>query len=229
MGRVFSVVLGLVVTVLSAVAHASEWQPAGESDGVKLYARSEPNQGLKYFRGVTRVNVPMKNVLAVVLVRETTPEWFHNMLEDSTLTDNNPDASYCYIWIKGIWPTSDRDTVAHVTVEQDPGTLAVSVVARSAQQERVPPVPGRVRMLNLYTRFTITPISAEVTEVQLDGVADPGGHIPTFATNAVASTLPAKTLANLRRRLLTPGKVDLSVLESVRFAALSMQKIKLPD
>jgi hypothetical protein len=223
-----------VVTAAGAVlsisgAHASDWKPAGESDGVSLFARTEPNQDLTYFRGVTRINAPMKHVLAAVLVRETTPQWFANMLEDSTLKDNNPDASYAYVWIKGVWPTSDRDTVIHVNVEQDPVTLAVSVTAQSAEQERVPPVKGRVRMPNMYSRFTIKAVSANVTEVGLDGVADPGGHIPTFATNAVASKLPAKTLANLRNRLETPGQVDLNALETVRFAALAMQKIKLPQ
>lgn len=226
--RTLSFIVALAVSVLCLNAAASDWTPAGESDGVRLYARSEPDQGLKYFRGVTHINAPMKNVLAAVLVRETTPQWFHNMLEDSTLERNNPDASYCYIWIKGVWPTSDRDTVAHVTVEQDPDSLTVSVVAQSAGQDRVPLHKDRVRMPNMYSRFTIKPISADVTEVQLDGVADPGGNIPSFLTNAVASTLPAKTLSNLRERIQTPGKVDMAMLESERFAALAMQKIKLP-
>ena len=165
----------------------------------------------------------------MLLVRESFPEWFYNMKEDSTLPNDNADQSFCYIWIKGIWPTSDRDTVARVTVEQDPKSLAVSIVARSAEQHRVPIQPDRVRMKNLFSGFTAIPVSAEETEVQLEGVADPGGSIPAFVANMVASDLPAKTLANLRQRLETPGKVDVSVLDKVPFAQMAMQKIKLPQ
>jgi hypothetical protein len=44
----------------------------------------------------------------------------------------------------------------------------------------------------------------------------------------VAGDLPAKTLTALKARL-EAGKVDISVLETVPFAQLSMQKIKLPQ
>ena len=210
-------------------ASAADWKSSGETDGVQIYSKSEPGESLKYFKGVTRIKAPMKNVLAVILVRETFPEWFYNMLEDSTLSSDNPDSSYCYIWIKGVWPTDDRDTVARVTVNQDPQTLAVAITARSAEQHRVPAKKDRVRIQTLYSGFTVKPISADETEVQLEGMADPAGNIPAFVTNMVASDLPAKTLINLRTRLETPGKVDLSVLDKVPFAQLSMQKIKLPQ
>jgi hypothetical protein len=149
------------------------------------------------------------------------------MLEDSTLADDNADASLCYIWIKGVWPTDDRDTVARVTVDQDPKSMAISIIARSAEQQRVPPQKGRVRMPNLYSGFIVRAISPDETEVQLEGMADPGGNIPAFVTNMVASDLPAKSLINLRTRLETPGKVDLTVLDKVPFAVISMKKIKL--
>jgi hypothetical protein len=218
-----------LIAFSSIGAFAADWKSSGETDGVQLYSKSEPGESLKYFKGVTRIKAPMKNVLAVILVRETFPEWVYNMLEDSTLPSDNPDSSYCYIWIKGVWPTDDRDTVARVTVSQDPQTLAVAITAKSTEQHRVPVKKDRVRIQNLYSGFTVRPISAEETEVQLEGVADPAGNIPAFVTNIVASDLPAKTLVNLRTRLETPGKVDLSVLDKVPFAQLSMQKIKLPQ
>jgi hypothetical protein len=167
-------------------------------------------------------------VLAAVLVRETFPEWVFNIKEDRTLATDNADQSYCYIWINGVWPTDDRDTVARVTVDQDPQTLAVAIVARSSEQNRVPPQKGRVRMTNMYSGFTVIPVSANETEVQLEGVADPAGSIQSWVTNMVAADLPAKTLSALKARV-EAGKVDLNALETVPFAKLSMQKIKLPQ
>ncbi len=227
--RVFTTsLIALAVACVSSFANASDWQPTKEVDGVQLYAQRDANEDLKAFKGVIRVKAPMKQVLAAVLVRETFPEWVYNMLEDKTLPTDNADQSYCYIWIKGVWPTSDRDTVAKVTVEQDPKTLAVSVVARSKDQQRVPPQKDRVRMTTMYSGFTVVPVSANETEVQLEGVADPAGNIPNFVVNMVAADLPAKTLTALKARL-EAGKVNIGALETTPFAQLSMQKIKLPD
>jgi hypothetical protein len=229
MRTITTTLLSLAVAFSMTNAHAADWQPTKEVDGVQLFAKSEPGEDFTYFKGVTRVKASMKQVLAVLLVRETFPEWFYNILEDSTLATDNPDQSYCYIWIKGVWPTDDRDTVARVTVDQDPKTHAVSIIARSVEQNRVPAHKDRVRIKNMYSGFTVKPISADETEVQLEGMADPAGKIPSLLTNMVAADLPAKTLAALRVRLEAPGKVDLSVLESVKFAQISMQKIKLPN
>jgi hypothetical protein len=218
--------MAIAIASTSLAVRAQEWQPNGESRGVQLFAKSNPDESLKTFRGVVRVKASMKQVLAAVLVRETFPEWVYNMLEDKTLPTDNADQSFCYIWIKGVWPTSDRDTVARVTVEQNPKTLAVSVIAKSDEQHRVPLKKDRVRMTNMSSGFTVIPISATETEVQLEGLADPAGSIPSFLTNMVADDLPAKTLSALKARLES-GKVDVSVLDTVPFAQLSMQKIKL--
>lgn len=226
--RIFTKAL-VAATILASMPHlhAAEWQPTKDVDGVQLYAKKDQNEDLKAFKGVIKVRASMKQVLAAVLVRETFSEWVYNMLEDRTLTADNADQSFCYMWIKGVWPTSDRDTVARVTVEQDPKTLAVSVVAKSTDQHRVPPQKDRVRMSNMYSGFIVVPVSATETEVQLEGVADPAGNIPNFVTNMVAADLPAKTLTALKARL-EAGKVDVGALDSVPFAQISMQKIKLP-
>jgi hypothetical protein len=227
--RAFTTTLiALAIASVSTYGRAADWQPTKERDGVQLYAKNDPNEGLKSFKGVIRIKASMKQALAAVLVRESFPEWVFNMLEDKTLPTDNADQSYCYMWIKGVWPTSDRDTVARVTVEQNPKTFAVAVVAKSTEQNRVPLQKERVRMTNMYSGFTVVPVSATETEVQLEGVADPAGSIPNFVTNMVAGDLPAKTLTALKARL-EAGKVDISVLETVPFAQLSMQKIKLPQ
>jgi len=213
----------------SASVTASGWIDRGFDDGVALFERAERVNGFKGFRGVLRVNAPMKTVLALVLVRETFPKWVANMLEDSTLPDNNPDASLCYMWIKGVWPTDDRDVVCKVSVSQDPQSLAVSVVAQDTDPKLMPTVKGRVRMAKLYSGFTVRPISANLTEVQLDAIADPAGNVPTLAANMVAKGMPRDTLRALAKLAETPSAVDLSALDSNKFASLAMKKIKLPS
>lgn len=224
--------VALSVIVATQVANATgaepNWTPRGSEQGVALFERAEPGQDFKSFRGIIRVKAPMKTVLALVLVRETFPRWVASVLEDRTLEANNDDASLCYLHIKGVWPTQDRDVVAKVSVEQDPQSLAVAVIARDTDPTLVPTYADRVRMPRFYSSFTVRPIGPNETEVQMDGIANPGGSVPAFAANMVAKDLPRDTLTNLSRLVQTPGAVDLSALESNRFAKLSMAKIKLP-
>lgn len=210
-------------------AQAQEWVSSGESDGIRLYTKVEPGRTYSSFRATVRVKASMKQVLAVLLERERFPEWFDQMREDITLENDNPDYSYCYIRMKGIWPAADRDVVARVTVTQDPDTSAVSITARSTEPERVPLRKDRVRMPYMYSVLKALPISATETEVEIEGTGDLAGNVPSFVADIVTSTMPRKSLTNIRRKLESPSGVDLSVLDRVPFAVLSMQKIKLPQ
>lgn len=228
-----STLIALAIASTPCFAQEPEWQPTKVEDGVQLFAKKEVDEGktpLKTFKGVVKVKASMKQVLALVLVRETFSSWVYNMLEDRTLTEDNADQSYCYMVIKGQWPTSDRDTVARVTVKQDPKSLDVTVFAdsRGVDQKRVPEQEGRIRMTNMYSGFTVRPVSSTETIVELEGFADPAGTIPSFLTNKVASTLPAKTLSALKAKVES-GQFDVKALETVPFAQISMKKIVLPQ
>jgi hypothetical protein len=50
------------------------WIDRGTDNGVALSERAESVRGFKGFKGILRVNAPMKTVLALVLVRETFPK-----------------------------------------------------------------------------------------------------------------------------------------------------------
>lgn len=239
MRMLLSTLVALAVTSTSCFAQQPDgqskqldWQPTKVEEGVQLYAAKNTDDRLQTFRGVVKVKGSMKQVLALVLVRETFPGWVHNMLEDRTLTVDNADQSYCYMVIKGQWPTSDRDAVARVTAHQDPKTLSVSVYADARKvadhDKRVPLQDGRVRMTNMYSGFTVKPVSANETIVELEGYADPEGSIPTILVDKVSSTLPAKTLSALKAKVES-GQVDISNLDKVPFAQLAMKKITLPQ
>lgn len=224
--RVFSLLICLFV---SFSASAAEWKSAGEVQGVQLYTRPGQGHNFNDYRGVVHINAPLKNVLAMVLVRESTPGWFHNMRQAVTLKDNNPESDLAYYWIKGVWPTADRDAVVRAKVEQDPSTLTVSVTITSVDPGLVPAKPDRVRMQNLNTLFTIKPIAPTETEVTLEGSGNPGGSVPAVIANQFVLDIPKYSLINLRKRAENLNKSDWDAFEANQFANLSMAKLKLPS
>lgn len=181
-------------------AVAADWQVASHHDGLTIYTRLVPGQDLKDFRGITRVHASMREVVAMLVDVDSMPDWFFNMREARVLDVGGPQGSFLYLVIKGFWPVRDRDAVVKVGWTQDPHTLALSFSGVAAP-DYYPPMRERVRIPRMKSGWTITPVSATETEIQLDGNADPGGHVPVWLANLVVVLLPEKTLENLRERL----------------------------
>jgi hypothetical protein len=214
-------------TLLMLPVRAAEWQLASHEPGLTLYTRTVAGQDLKDFRGVVRVQAPMRHVVQVLVDADSMPQWFFNMREARLLEINGKGNSFMYFVIKGLWPVSDRDAVVRLQLEQDAKTLALTFAA-TAVPEHYPPMRNRVRISRLLASWTITPVSATETDIRLDGHADPGGAIPVWMANLVVVELPRVTLKNLRKRLESPALDSAALNADPRIAKL-LTDMKFPE
>lgn len=201
MRRLLSV-LALLLPLNAAVA-ADGWQVVSHETGLTLYTRSVEGQALKDFRGVLRVRASMRDVVRTLVDVDAMPQWFFNMQEARLLDIGGAEGSHLYVVLKGFWPVSDRDAVLQLQLSQDPKTLVLSLTG-TATPDYYPPMRERVRIPQLLSSWTVTPLSATETEIRFDGHADPGGRIPLWVANLVVVQLPRVTLHNLRGRLQNP-------------------------
>lgn len=218
----------LMVSWLSPAFAAAPWVLASDKDGIRVYTQDAPGQDLKNFRGVVRVNAPMRLVLAALMDSEAMPEWFFHLREARMLEVGTPQGSYMYLWLRGIWPVSDRDAVIRLSMRQQPDTLALHMEATAAPAH-LPPMRDRVRIPRMRSGWVVTPVSPGVTEIQLDGNADPGGRVPVWIANLVVTKMPRETLNNLRARLQTPGRVNTAALTADPKVAKLLAGITLPE
>jgi len=75
----------------------------------------------------------------------------------------------------------------------------------------------------------VTPLGPALTEIRLDGNADPGGRIPVWIANTVVTLMPRDTLYKLRARLHTPGKVSTALLGSDPRVVKLLANVKFPE
>lgn len=193
----------LVLLLCTTVAAGSAWELSGTRDGITVWTRTIPGAPLKDFRGRVVVDHPLDAVVAGVTDVATYPEWFFQMREARIVESTSLSDAHVYFVIGGIWPVSDRDAVVRASVNQDPKTLAVRMMADAAPQ-RLPPAPGRVRMPRMHSGWELTPLSPSRTQIDLIGNADPGGMIPLWLANSVVQVMPRETLKRLRRQLDKP-------------------------
>lgn len=197
----------LLLACFPAMAEEVPWRHEGTSDGIAIYTRQIPGNPLRDFKGIVQIDAPMAQVAATLADVPTMHEWFFLLREAHFVRGAYTLDSHMYMSIKGIWPMSDRDVVARVLVRRDPATQALHIDARN-EDGVMPKQPGHVRIPSMASSWTLRPVAAGKTEVQLEGNGDPGGWIPLSIANFVVTTLPRQCLEKLRRHVARPEYRD---------------------
>ncbi|MBQ0753073.1 MAG: hypothetical protein KBT87_12630 [Gammaproteobacteria bacterium] len=223
--------LAVVLLALSAssIATASDdWEITRDGEfrnEVSTWSRTIPNQQIKAFRG--RVDVPhtLLEVLSVLADIERYSKWVFQCDRAAHLSNLGEDIVYLHI--RGIWPVDDRDVVTRSRIIQDPDTLTVTVHSW-ADDSTTHPLPKKtVRMPELENLFILEPLSDGWTRVTFQTFVDPGGSIPKWLANFVATRAPLDTLRDLTDRLKRP-QYKITDLEQLPFVLPGMDTMTFP-
>jgi hypothetical protein len=195
--------ISLLITLLLAPGclFADEWRQirtASERTDVSTWVRPVEGNPLNAFRGQTEVPYPMLTAIAVLSDVENFPKWVFQCHAARLMPEVGPDVAY--IQIKGIWPVSDRDGVARTEISQNPDTLTTeirSVAAPGLMDE----IPGTVRIPELDNRFVFEVLPDGWTRITFETRVDPGGMIPAWLANFVATRAPLTTLQKMQERM----------------------------
>ncbi len=213
----------LLAFVAASAAAETAWTPtreAADRDQVATWTREVAGSPVKAFRGVVEVPHGPVPVLAAITAVDTFPEWIFQVQASEAVAGTG--GARTYMRFNGIWPVSDRDVVLDNSVSQDPDSGAVTLHSVNAEGAR-PPSEGYVRIPALDNRFVVTPLADGWTRVEFRTFVDPGGKVPVWLANLVATKAPLVTLEGLREQLEKPrfknaGKDDLpAIFDGVRF------------
>jgi len=168
---------------------------------VTSYVREVPGFAVKSFRGVVETSLPMSAVLAAFSDLEAFPNWVFQCKRVMRQPDW-PEPVY-YAEFKAPWPVSNREAVLRNQPQQDPQTLAVTVHT-TAIGGYVGASSGRVRIPLLDNRFLFEPLRDGGTRISFETLVKPGGSIPAWVSNWVATSAPKETLGGLLRQAALP-------------------------
>lgn len=205
----------IVATVLAGNtvrAENADWKQVREADKpgeVDVFVRPVDDSPIKMFRGVIQVPQPMLSVMALMGDIERYPDWVFQCSDAEIKPDQwGPDV--IRIKINGIWPVSDRDIAARSTMKQNPDTNAITIHSQ-AVHDVVPEQEGWLRIPELDNRFRLESLDNGRTRITFRTFVDPGGHIPAWLANFVATRAPEYTLTHMAEFL----KQDRYQLDSV--------------
>jgi hypothetical protein len=188
--------------VAGAFANTKHWELVGDSDGIKVWTLEIPGQDLPGFRGVTKIEAGIEDIVEVMLDVPNHTEWMWQCDESRQVRWIVEGArGLLYNRINAPWPVWDRDVLVDVAWRYTPNKEALTFRFRNVEDQEVPPVKGVVRLPRLEGFYRLWVDEPGSTNVLYQVEVDIAGNVPDFMARRYARKLPYKTLERLRERV----------------------------
>ena len=186
------------------------WKLAADKDGIKIYTSLVPDSKIKAVRVECEVDASAKQLVALLLDVNASPEWIYHTKSCSLIKQVSPSELYYYSEVSLPWPTENRDFVAHLKVTQDPRTKVVTIDG-PAVPGLVPVKKGIVRIDHSSGKWVITPLRNSHSGVEYTLHVDPGGSVPAWMVNMFATNGPMQIFEKLKLQIQKPAYKNAAV------------------
>lgn len=200
---VCSLILSFFVFVLCtsfSPNESTDWALKKNENGIAVYTRSASGFDLKEIRVVNKVKSSLSGIVALLFDTKNYPAWMAGCKETRILKTISNHELYNYQVTDLPWPVTDRDVVTHFKLEQNAVTGIVTITKTAAPQF-IPANEGYVRVRYLQAKYTLTPLSSDSVQIEMELQVDPGGSIPAWLINANIVSAPFKSTEQMIKRL----------------------------
>lgn len=188
------------ISLSIAEINTSEWQLKKDEDGIKVYVIAVENTDIIKAKSVATLNASMEEIKNILDDIEHRHEWVPFLKESSILKQDSENKKIEYSIFSAPWPASDRDFV--YSLQRTINTKNQQIYEmKSVKNSAMPENSNRVRGVIFESKYILTAISNNATQVELIYHADPKGWLPNWIINIIQKVLPYKILKNLRMRL----------------------------
>jgi hypothetical protein len=190
----------LLVTAFTGSLFAQPWEFVKEQDAIKVYTRQEAGKPLKAYRGTASIKAPAEKVFALIEDVNHTEWWDKDLSEIKVLAyEKNKMARY-YLVYDSPWPVSDRDLCTDITVTIDPVKKIYTAIAVPLTGV-IPEREDRVRIKDYRQTWIVSPAGQNVSNVVVEGYADPIGNIPDWLSNMLITKTPINAILGVRNAI----------------------------
>lgn len=187
----------------SVSADSRHWKLKRDKHDVQVYLGNVTGSKYKAVRAVTRIQVRLQSVVALLRDTGACPEWA-DLCQEAHVHEQLTDTDLLVYTRNHLpWPVSDRDLVAEVVWSQDRRTGIVTMDSHAVDGV-VARHKGCVRLTQAHTVWVITPLGQGWVEVAMEAHVNPEGPLPAWVTNHLLVKSPYKTVLGLRKAVFSP-------------------------
>lgn len=195
--------LVITITVLFAIrleATVGEWTLITDKEGVQVYIADVENTDIVKAKSITKIKATIDQVQLVLNNLARRSEWVPFLKKSQLVEVYSENSSLEYSLFSAPWPASDRDFLYSMK-RLSASTERHVYEMRSVKNGVVPEINKLVRGEIIESRYTLTRINNELTQVELIYHADPKGWLPNWIINIIQKILPYKILKNLKSKI----------------------------
>lgn len=181
---------------------AADWSLRKATDNIRVYTIEQPDSDFRAFKAIAVLDVPIQNLMAVMIDPTSCVAWVHGCVESYGFGDGAFHDRYAYSVNDMPWPVTDRDYVLHIVTDGDEasGEVYMNLNAVPDQREEF---DDFVRVDRSDTRYRFIPEGDQTRMIWLQHT-DPNGALPSWLVNSLLVDIPIKSLQNLEQLAQQP-------------------------
>ncbi len=191
--------IGLVIIMLlwlPAGMAVDKWKLEFVKDGISVYTGDVPGSSLKAFMAEGDIQASIETVNSVLYDTPGQVRWMPDCIVSYDLRNDPENVFISYNETKAPL-VNNRDVIVETVITKSKNRIIHQSRAID-RPDLVPEKKRRVRIRNMWARWELTATGCN-THVKYEVMADPGGIIPGWLTNAASTDIPYRTLLGLRK------------------------------
>lgn len=177
-----------------------KWDLKKNQDGIAVYAAKLDGEKFKRIRVICEMNCSVDQLIRVMSNVDHHKDWIYNTKVSTLINRKNRDTVVYYSEVSLPWPVSNRDLVMEQCFVRDSINKSLKIEVTS-QAHAIPVKPNLVRVPYSLGIWHVTTLANNHIRIDYTFKVDPGGSIPAWVVNLMATAGPFNTFRNLKNIL----------------------------
>ncbi|GAA0849139.1 START domain-containing protein [Marinobacter szutsaonensis] len=186
---------GTAMTAELPDEQTADWELRTETDNIRIYTAGQPGSKFKAFKAVATIDVPIENLMAVMINPASCTEWVHNCSESYAFGEGDFHDRYAYSVNDMPWPVADRDYVLRIRTRGDRASGEV-IMDLNATPDLRAESSNRIRVDRSDTLYRFIP-EGDSTRMIWVQHTDPNGALPGWLVNSLLVDIPMRSMQAL--------------------------------
>lgn len=178
-----------------------KWQLKKDENGVKVYTSGTENSNFKSIKVECVLKATQSQLVAFLLDISRQHDWVYGTKTSQLLKIIRPNELIFYSEVSVPWPATNRDYIAHFTINQVSPLLLT--IDSHAEPGLLPVKPGLVRVQKSIAHWEVTTIAGGL-QIVYTLQFDPGGSVPAWLINMFITKGPLQTFEKLKEKAVGP-------------------------
>lgn len=201
----------LILLILPFANYAqTNCQLKKSDDGIKVFLCDSDISAFKTIIVQLEVPATVSQYAALILDIEKYKTWQYKIERQKVVARENKMDLHYYSLVQTPWPTTNRDMIFHLQMNQDAVTKVLTVLLTEIA-DFLPKVDGVVRIPKAHSVLTVTPIDMANVRVRYVLDIDPGGYVPAWVANMFSAQAPWHSYNNFRKSIISQGEDRITV------------------